>query len=406
MIVAALAVTATVLFGATNPATAGPAPTPGPGTPGLSPEIAALPASSPGLDAATADLQRATATRNRDAADLAASSAELLSTTQASAATTELLARRHAQIEKVEAALGTQREAIRSIVTEWFVDGTADQHAVDPTLGSKQLETLRRQAVLGAAASESATRGVRFLTSRASELGEEAGQLQRMSDRLGGRGEELTGRVSELGAALSADDQAVSAATAAATNARLNAVVDGTDISTVSLDAYWRAAATTALTNPSCGMTWWILAGIGRTESGHGTYLGSSVATDGAVTPPILGPVLDGTNGFSRVPDSDHGALDGDPVFDRAVGPMQFLPSTWKVVGRDGNGDGRADPDNVYDAALGAAVYLCRSGSVADDAGMRRAFLSYNHSQTYVDTVAGFATGYRDALALPGSPGR
>jgi len=42
------------------------------------------------------------------------------------------------------------------------------------------------------------------------------------------------------------------------------------------------------------------------------------------------------------VVDSDGGALDGDARYDRATGPMQFLPGTWRSIGADGNGDGVA----------------------------------------------------------------
>ncbi len=405
LIAAVVSFVAALVLVAPGAAAAGPGPTPGPpGVPGLSPQVAALPASSQGLDAANAALQRATATRDRDAADLESSTAGLASTSDEVRATGALLARREAQLAKARADLGAQHQAVRALVTEWYVDGTADDRSMDPTLGAPQLEQLRRQAVLGASASEGATRGIRFISERSDRLADEAGRLQRAQDRLGGRIDELTARVAQLQAAAADDGRQVLLATAAAANARFNAVIDGTDVSTVALDAYWRAAAASTLTNPTCGMTWWVLAGIGRTESGHGTYLGSSVGTDGEVTPPILGPPLDGTNGFQRVPDSDHGLLDGDPTIDRAVGPMQFLPSTWKVVGRDGNGDGRADPNNIYDAALSAAAYLCRSGSVADDAGMRRAYLSYNHSQSYVDAVVANALAYRDAIPLPGAP--
>jgi membrane-bound lytic murein transglycosylase B len=244
---------------------------------------------------------------------------------------------------------------------------------------------------------------VAFLSARSTTLAGEVDRLERGEARLGGRVDELTSRAAALTCDVAADEAAVASAEAAVTSARLNATVDGTDISTIALDAYWRAQQALRLTDPGCRVSWWALAGIGRTESRHGTYLGSEVAPDGAVTPPILGPPLDGTNGFRVVADSDGGALDGDATTDRAVGPMQFLPSTWRTVGRDGTGDGRADPDNVYDAALGAGAYLCRSGDLSGEQGLRAAYLTYNRSLTYVDTVLGFAHGYRDALPLPGA---
>lgn len=402
MTITALLLGASLLLG---PSPQGPVSPPRPGVPGLSPEVAALPASSAALDAARSELERATATRARDTTELASTRAALDGATVESTATSALVTRRRDQLTKLRAEISTHRAAIRALAIGWYVDGTADERSFDPTLGAPELVALRRQAVLGASASSSSKRALEFLEQSVSNLTDELDRLERAGERLGGRIDELTSRAQQLTAAVADDESTVFTATIAVTSARLNATVDGTDISTVALDAYWRAAALTRLTKPACAMTWWVLAGIGHVETQHGTYLGSSVAIDGSVTPKILGPPLDGTNGFRMVPDSDTGALDGDPLMDRAVGPMQFLPSTWRTVGRDGNGDGAADPNNIYDAALGAASYLCRSGSVADDAGMRRAFFSYNHSQAYVDKVALYALFYRDAVALPGVPG-
>ena len=60
---------------------------------------------------------------------------------------------------------------------------------------------------------------------------------------------------------------------------------------------------------------------------------------------------------------------------------MQFIPSTWRRYAVDANGDGVQDPNNVYDAAAGAAHYLCNAaGHLEDDASLTRAYLAYNHS--------------------------
>ena len=79
---------------------------------------------------------------------------------------------------------------------------------------------------------------------------------------------------------------------------------------------------------------------------------------------------------FAVITDTDGGRFDGDPDFDRAVGPVQFIPSTWATLGRDGNDDGVADPNNIYDGALSAATLLCnQGGSMADPAARTRAIV-------------------------------
>jgi membrane-bound lytic murein transglycosylase B len=102
--------------------------------------------------------------------------------------------------------------------------------------------------------------------------------------------------------------------------------------------------------------------------------------------------------------DSDGGELDGDVVWDRAVGPLQFIPTTWELRGRDGDGDGWADPQNIYDAAYSAGRYLCAlGGDLSSRTALRRAYFGYNNSTAYVDAVISHADRYA-AFALPGTP--
>jgi membrane-bound lytic murein transglycosylase B len=158
--------------------------------------------------------------------------------------------------------------------------------------------------------------------------------------------------------------------------------------------AYRRAEGRIARTDPGCALRWHLLAAIGQVESGQAR--GGRVAADGTTVTPILGPRLDG-NGFAEIRDTDGGAYDGDPVYDRAVGPMQFIPSTWAVWGADGNGDGRADPNNVHDAALAAGRYLCAGDRDLSDPGdLDRAILGYNHSRAYLRTVRAWYTYFLD----------
>ncbi|MFE9371487.1 lytic transglycosylase domain-containing protein [Streptomyces sp. NPDC006711] len=159
------------------------------------------------------------------------------------------------------------------------------------------------------------------------------------------------------------------------------------------LDAYKKAEAALATSRPGCHLPWQLLGGIGKVESGHAN--GGRVDANGTTLTPILGPVLDGV-GFANITDTDGGAYDGDKVHDRAVGPMQFIPSTWATAGRDGNGDGVNDPNNVYDAALATGYYLCANGrDLAVKADLDKAILSYNQSQEYLTTVTTWFDFYR-----------
>jgi hypothetical protein len=83
-------------------------------------------------------------------------------------------------------------------------------------------------------------------------------------------------------------------------------------------------------------------------------------------------------------------------MWDRAVGPMQFIPSTWAKWGSDGNVDGQLDPSNVYDASLAAARYLCAANrDLGTPAGLDEAVLSYNHSTSYLSLVRSWMSVYQ-----------
>ena len=153
-------------------------------------------------------------------------------------------------------------------------------------------------------------------------------------------------------------------------------------------------------TREECGLTWPLLAAIGRVESDHGRYGGAVLHTDGLAAPAIIGIPLDG-HGTARILDTDQGRLDNDRVYDRAVGPMQFIPSTWASYGIDGNGDAKADPNNIFDAALTAAGYLCTAGGdLRGLAGQTQAVLTYNASDDYLALVLKLEAIY--AREVPG----
>jgi membrane-bound lytic murein transglycosylase B len=102
------------------------------------------------------------------------------------------------------------------------------------------------------------------------------------------------------------------------------------------------------------GPDWYILAAVGEVESDHGRNMGPSSAG--------------------------------------AMGPMQFLPSTWETSGVDGNGDGLANIMDPEDAIPAAAGYLKIGGAPHD---WYRALYSYNHADWYVKKVLAVAEAYR-----------
>lgn len=169
--------------------------------------------------------------------------------------------------------------------------------------------------------------------------------------------------------------------------------------------AYLAAEANAHTTDPDCAVDWPVVAGIWKVESGHATYGGATVDPAGHVTPPIYGVVLDGSRpGTAIVHDSDNGVLDGNPTWDLAVGPAQFLPRSWMGHGQDGNADGTADPQNVYDAALATVAYLCQRtrGDYQDPADLARAVRGYNNSAEYVESVTGWIAYYRTLTLTAG----
>jgi membrane-bound lytic murein transglycosylase B len=168
------------------------------------------------------------------------------------------------------------------------------------------------------------------------------------------------------------------------------------------LAAYAGVAIAKAKEMPACGLGWTTLAAIGLVESDHGRHGGSSVGEDGTVTPPIFGIALDGS-AAAHIPDSDGGAIDGDADYDRAVGPMQLIPQTWRNWHVDGSGDGVQDPQNIDDAVLATANYLCRaSGDMASREGWRTGVLAFNGSDSYAQAVADAANRYAAAAAAAG----
>src|SRR4051794_12174149 len=165
----------------------------------------------------------------------------------------------------------------------------------------------------------------------------------------------------------------------------------GVPVPAVLLAAYRTAASGSPA---SCHIPVSLLAAIGQVESG--SLRGRAMDSRHRVN--VLGPVLDG-NGFAAIRDTDGGRWDGDTVWDRAVGPMQFIPSTWEGFARDGDGDGEANPQDVEDAAAGTAAYLCYGGrDLSTSAGVRAAVLSYNHSEAYLSLVLSWKSRFQGGV--------
>ena len=159
----------------------------------------------------------------------------------------------------------------------------------------------------------------------------------------------------------------------------------------MALNAYRNAERMMAASDPGCGISWNLLAGIGRIESGHAN--GGATDARGTAIRPIYGPTLDGTLPGNEVVIQSTSA--GRVGYARAMGPMQFLPGTWAHYASDGDGDGVADPQNLYDATLAAARYLCSGGlNLRDQSQVLSSILRYNNSMPYAQNVLGWAAAY------------
>ncbi len=166
-------------------------------------------------------------------------------------------------------------------------------------------------------------------------------------------------------------------------------------IPSAALAAYQRAETVINSADKGCHLSWQLIAAIGRVESDHGRTGGNSLDTNGVARPGIFGPALNGSDGTTRIADTDAGQYDSDAKFDRAIGPMQFIPSTWSVIGVDADGDGKRNPQDIDDAALASAVYLCSGDDdLSTTSGQRAAVYRYNHSQSYVDLVLSIMNAY------------
>jgi membrane-bound lytic murein transglycosylase B len=174
------------------------------------------------------------------------------------------------------------------------------------------------------------------------------------------------------------------------------------DIPDKATAAYQRAESVIADARPQCHLTWTVLAAVGRVESDHGRADGGVLGLGGRVDPPSHGPTLDGRSGRPQVSDTDAGVLDGLRTWDRTVGPLNFLPATWEVVGVDGDRDGHRDPQDIDDAALAAAVVLCgKHHDLATSADLATALAILNPAPGFAAAVTDVAEAYDAELEEP-----
>ncbi|BCJ53872.1 hypothetical protein Asp14428_53470 [Actinoplanes sp. NBRC 14428] len=170
-------------------------------------------------------------------------------------------------------------------------------------------------------------------------------------------------------------------------------------IPVVAVQAYGYAELVVARTAPSCHLSWTTIAAIAKVESSHGSANGAVLGADGSVSPPILGLPLDGKGGRQLIADTDQGLLDKDTRFDRAMGPLQFIPQTWNEISAgnavDADNNGVSDPNDIDDASLATALYLCKGGrDLSKPDAWWDAILSYNAVRPYAQKVYEAANEY------------
>lgn len=250
---------------------------------------------------------------------------------------------------------------------------------------------------------ERAEAEIRAVDQAADAVLDEARRVQLDVNRLVTEISALGRRAGDLDAHRADLDTSLPTLIARAQRTRLVASVRPIGIPLVSLDAYLNAALAIRDVAPACRIRWQLLAGIAAIESAHGRHGDATIEPSGQITGNLIfGPVLDGSlAGTTVIDDTDDGVMDGNTDYDRAVGPFQFIPETWEEYALDANGDGRADPHNLYDAALTAAGYLCASATMATDQGIATSVLSYNHSEQYLADVTSAAARYIRTFSPP-----
>lgn len=138
--------------------------------------------------------------------------------------------------------------------------------------------------------------------------------------------------------------------------------------------AYRAAEMQLAIDAPECGLPWNLLAAIGRLSSGHAD--GGRTDILGTLTTPVVTP-------------------------EGSLGPMRLAPATWERYSADGNADGTADPQNVFDATLAAGARMCaEGGNLREPDGVARAVALFDPSPDYLANVRTWSDSYAKAAEV------
>jgi hypothetical protein len=270
-------------------------PDPPPGV-GLSRAVAAVPLVSTEFDSARSALQALRERRDTDQTRIESILPALASLDDEAGSLDRIVERRDAQVARASRSYRSAHAAVREVAIEWFITGFGALEGLDPALTGSEREKLSRRFLLARHVAGVAMDGELYLRSRLAALRADRDSLAGRRDERRSRADALRGELEQRTASVDDADRRLPGLEQRVEQAALGASVAGTDLSATALDAYWRADRTLAVIDPRCGVTWWVLAGIGRTESGHGTYRGSRLSTDGNVSPPVFGPYLDGSN--------------------------------------------------------------------------------------------------------------
>lgn len=139
----------------------------------------------------------------------------------------------------------------------------------------------------------------------------------------------------------------------------------GLRIPAKAMAAYRKAQQIMATADPDCGVSWNLLAGIGRIESA----------------------AVGGTSAVRA-------------VHSRSTTSTKFATATWARFASDGDGDGAFDPENPFDATLATARHLCSGGTdFRNQSKTLKALLRYNGSMAFAANVLGWAAAYATGTA-------